>query len=81
MPRFKKNDIIEHQRHRYRCIVADTELAVFAPVVLKKYGGAKTKMSTGLFVVSNDLGIDTFEYKMLGKIGQGGIFKELEVRL
>jgi hypothetical protein len=52
---FKKNQIIENKvgSGKFRAIVVDEELAVFAPVTKKKDGGWRTRFGD-MFVLSND---------------------------
>lgn len=51
---FKKDNIIIHENKELKCICADKELAVFAPVKLKYNQAVKTWFNKELLVVCND---------------------------
>ncbi len=63
--RFKKDDIISHQKKEYRCIVCDDEIAAFGRYTKIKRG-SRTNYTKSFFV-SNYINDDGFKYEFIKK--------------
>ena len=61
--RFKKDDIISHQKKEYRCIVCDKETAAFCR--FKRNACYSSTNFNKSFFVSNAIGDDGFQYEFL----------------